>query len=124
MLKPINHQPHITAVSAPNPMHVFFDTEFTGLTSDPRLLSIGLAADNGATLYLEFTDGWQESACSAWVRQHILPTLGQGERLSRRAAGQRGSGFSIGCRRLMPRSPCLEKRRAAHPFAALRADWQ
>ena len=37
----------------------------------------------------EFTDGWQESACSAWVRQHILPTLGQGERLTRRAAGQR-----------------------------------
>jgi hypothetical protein len=70
-------------------MHVFFDTEFTGLTSDPRLLSIGLAADTGATLYLEFTDGWQESACSAWVRQHILPTLGQGERLTRRAVGQR-----------------------------------
>ncbi|MFZ4624375.1 MAG: hypothetical protein ACOYNF_09090 [Rhodoferax sp.] len=70
-------------------MHVFFDTEFTGLTSDPRLLSIGFLADTGATLYLEFTDGWQESACSAWVRQHILPTLGQGERLTRRAAGQR-----------------------------------
>jgi len=70
-------------------MHVFFDTEFTGLNSDPRLLSIGLAADTGATLYLEFTDGWHESACSAWVRQHILPTLGQGEQLTRRAAGQR-----------------------------------
>jgi len=70
-------------------MHVFFDTKLTGLTSDPRLLSIGLVADTGATLYLEFTDGWHESACSAWVRQHILPTLGQGERLTRRAAGQR-----------------------------------
>jgi len=89
MLKPINHQPHITAVSAPNPMHVFFDTKLTGLTSDPRLLSIGLVADTDATLYLEFTDGWHESACSDWVRQHILPTLGQGERLTRRAAGQR-----------------------------------
>jgi hypothetical protein len=31
-------------------MHVFFDTEFTGLTSDPRPLSIGLLAANGATL--------------------------------------------------------------------------
>ncbi|MCF8169366.1 MAG: 3'-5' exoribonuclease [Rhodoferax sp.] len=70
-------------------MHVFFDTEFTGLTSDPCLLSIGLMVDNGDTLYLEFTDGWQESACSTWVRQHILPTLWQGERLTRRAAGQR-----------------------------------
>lgn len=72
-----------------NSMQVFFDTEFTGLASSPRLLSIGLLADTGVTLYFEFTDGWQESACSAWVRQHILPTLGQGKRLTRRAAGQR-----------------------------------
>ncbi|MCF8209899.1 MAG: hypothetical protein K9K38_10925 [Rhodoferax sp.] len=49
----------------------------------------GLLADNGDTLYLEFTDGWQESACSTWVRQHILPPLGQGGRLTRHAAGQR-----------------------------------
>ena len=89
MLKQNDDQPTLTAVPAPNPMHVFFDTEFTGLTSNPRLLSIGLATDTGATLYLEFTDGWQESACSPWVRQHILPTLGQGERLTRSAAGQR-----------------------------------
>jgi hypothetical protein len=35
-------------------MHVFFETKFTGLTSDPRLLWIGLLFDNGVTRYLEF----------------------------------------------------------------------
>lgn len=71
-------------------MRIFFDTEFTALTSDPRLLSIGLVADDGQELYIEFTDGWSEAKCSAWVRQHVLPQLqGGGERHTRRAAGER-----------------------------------
>ena len=37
-------------------MNIFFDTEFTGLTSDPRLLSIGMVAEDGQELYLELTD--------------------------------------------------------------------
>jgi hypothetical protein len=65
---------------------VFFDIEFTGLTSDPRLLSIGLVADSGEELYIEFTDGWSEAECSSWVKEHILPMLGTGERLTRREA--------------------------------------
>ncbi len=65
---------------------VFFDTEFTGLTSDPRLLSIALVADSGETLYIEFTDGWSEAQCSSWVKEHVLPMLGNGERLTRREA--------------------------------------
>ena len=36
-------------------MKIFFDTEFTGLTSDPRLLSIGMVADDCQELYLELT---------------------------------------------------------------------
>jgi hypothetical protein len=48
-------------------MRVFLDTEFSGLSSDPRLLSIGLVAENGAELYIELTDGWSEGNCSAWV---------------------------------------------------------
>ena len=39
-------------------VRIFFDTEFSGLTSDPRLLSIGFVAEDGAELYIEFTDGW------------------------------------------------------------------
>lgn len=64
----------------------FFDTEFTGLTSDPHLQSIGLVADSGATLYIEFTNGWSETDCSFWVREHVMPMLGNGERLTRREA--------------------------------------
>lgn len=70
-------------------MKIFFDTEFTGLTSAPRLLSIGLVAENDAALYIEFTDGWTEAQCSPWVRANVMPMLGCGERLTRRDAGAR-----------------------------------
>jgi hypothetical protein len=70
-------------------MNIFFDTEFTGLTSDPHLLSMGFVAENGATLYIELTDGWLESECAPWVKQHVLPLLGKGERLTRREAARR-----------------------------------
>jgi hypothetical protein len=72
--------------SQPCSKKVFFDTEFTGLSSDPRLLSIALVADSGETLYIEFTDGWSEAQCSSWVKEHVLPMLGNGERLTRREA--------------------------------------
>ena len=74
-------------------MRIFFDTEFSGLTSDPRLLSIGLISDSGETLYIEFTNGWTEADCSFWVREHVLPMLGNGERLTRREAGARIKGW-------------------------------
>ena len=70
-------------------MRVFFDTEFSGLTSEPRLLSIGLVSDSGETLYIELANGWTESDCSFWVREHVIPMLGNGERLTRREAGAR-----------------------------------
>ena len=70
-------------------MRIFFDTEFSGLTSDPRLLSIGLVSDSGEALYIEFTNGWSETDCSFWVQEHIMLMLGNGERLTRREAGAR-----------------------------------
>ena len=70
-------------------MLIFFDTEFSGLTSDPRLLSIGFVADDGSELYVEFLDGWSEENCSPWVREHVLPLLGDGELLTRRDAARR-----------------------------------
>ncbi len=63
-------------------MNIFFDTEFTSLGSDPRLLSIGLVADDGQERYLELSDGWTEAICSPWTRQHVLPRLGKGEQVS------------------------------------------
>lgn len=70
-------------------MLIFFDTEFSGLSSDPRLLSIGMVADSGQELYIEFTNGWSESDCSYWVMNNIVPLLGNGERLTRRDAVER-----------------------------------
>ncbi len=70
-------------------MIVFFDTEFTGLSSDPRLLSIGMVADSGEELYIEFINGWSEGNCSYWVMNNIVPLLGSGERLTRRDAVER-----------------------------------
>lgn len=70
-------------------MKVFFDTEFTGLTSDPRLLSIGMVSEDGQCIYIELADGWTDSMCSPWVRLNVIPMLGRGEQLSRREAGRR-----------------------------------
>ena len=70
-------------------MLVFFDTEFSGLNSEPHLLSIGLVADTGDELYIEFADWWAEENCSRWVLEHVLPVLGNGERLTRLAAVDR-----------------------------------
>lgn len=76
-------------------MIIFFDTEFTGLSSEPRLLSIGFVANSGDSLYIEFTNGWSESDCSFWVREHVLPMLGNGERLTRRDAVARISSWLL-----------------------------
>ncbi len=70
-------------------MKIFFDTEFTGLTSDPRLMSIGMVSVDGQELYIELTDGWTDAMCSPWVRVNVMPMLGKGEQLTRREAGQR-----------------------------------
>ncbi len=66
-------------------MNIFVDTEFSSLGSDPRLLSIALVAENGAELYIEFSSGWTFEQCSPWVKNHVLPLLGQGLALSRAA---------------------------------------
>lgn len=54
-------------------MRVFLDTEFTDLL-DPQLISVGLAADSGEEFYAELP--FADSACSAFVREAILPLLG------------------------------------------------
>lgn len=58
-------------------MHrVFFDTEFTELGIDPRLISIGLVAEDGErTFYAELSDTYEERHCSDFVREAVLPHL-------------------------------------------------
>lgn len=54
-------------------MKVFLDTEFTDFL-DPQLVSLGLAADSGQEFYAELP--FADSACSAFVREAVLPLLG------------------------------------------------
>lgn len=56
---------------------IFFDTEFTDLTVNSELLSIGLVADDSnAELYIEISDANRADA-SDFVRATVLPLFGQ-----------------------------------------------
>lgn len=55
-------------------MNVFIDTEFTDFL-DPKLISIGMAAEYGEDFYAE-TD-YPEDLCSSFVRETVVPLLGQ-----------------------------------------------
>jgi len=57
-------------------MLVFFDTEFTELGIDPRLISIGLVSEDGErTFYAELSDTYQLQHCSDFARLAVLPLL-------------------------------------------------
>ena len=56
-------------------MLIFFDTEFTELGIDPRLISIGLIAEDGQTFYAELTDTYTQADCSHFAVEAVLPHL-------------------------------------------------
>lgn len=63
-------------------MLIFFDTEFTDLGIDPRLVSIGLVAEDGErTFYAELSDTYQLSDVGEFARLAVLPLLERGEAL-------------------------------------------
>lgn len=78
---------HIPEVHGGHPkgalnMLIFFDTEFSELGIDPRLISIGLVSEDGTrTFYAELSDTYQLSDCSNFVREAVLPHLVGGEAL-------------------------------------------
>lgn len=55
-------------------MRIFLDTEFTGLHQHTTLISIGLAAENGAMFYAELSD-YDRDQVDSWVRTNVLPLL-------------------------------------------------
>ena len=58
------------------PMKVFFDTEFTELGVDPKLISIGLVDETGErTFYAELSDTYTPDACGDFAREVVLPKL-------------------------------------------------
>lgn len=56
-------------------MRIFVDTEFTDFI-DCHLISVALVADDGQEFYAECND-FERRACSAFVREAVLPKLGQ-----------------------------------------------
>lgn len=62
-------------------MHLlFFDSEFTELGIDPKLISIGLVSEDGVhEFYAELSDTYQPKDCSAFVQEAVLPHLQGGD---------------------------------------------
>ncbi|NMG47781.1 hypothetical protein GO613_06685 [Azoarcus communis] len=56
-------------------MLIFLDTEFTDLTDDAALISLGIVTEEMSTFYAEtHASNWQTEA-SNFVRQHVVPQL-------------------------------------------------
>ena len=55
-------------------MKIYFDTEFTGLTKDTDLVSIGLIAENSSTFYGEIND-FDITKCDQWVKDNVVSKL-------------------------------------------------
>lgn len=57
-------------------MRVFFDTEFTELGIDPRLISIGLISEDGQRdFYAELSDTYTIDDCGDFARLAVIPKL-------------------------------------------------
>ena len=59
-------------------MRIFFDTEFTGLTSDAALISVGMVDERGAEFYAELSDTYKLVDCSEFCIREVLPHLEAG----------------------------------------------
>jgi hypothetical protein len=52
---------------------IYFDTEFTNLTPQSKLISIGLIEDNeNKTFYAELSDGYTTEDCSEFCQKEVL----------------------------------------------------
>ena len=59
-------------------MKVFFDTEFTGLHQNTKLISIGLVSEDNKTFYAEncsFQDGFKTESDSKWADENLITHL-------------------------------------------------
>lgn len=61
-----------------HPLLLFLDTEFTGLMSEPNLISIVLVSEDGREFYAELTDTWGIEECDPFVQEQVLPLLDGG----------------------------------------------
>lgn len=66
-------------------MRIFFDTEFTKLSHEAKLISVGLVSEDGREFYAELADTWRLADCSGFVKSAVLPHLEGGSALMTRA---------------------------------------
>lgn len=63
-------------------LRIFFDTEFTDLVADAKLISIGLVDETGErTFYAELSDTWRLDDVGDFAREAVLPYLEGGTAL-------------------------------------------
>jgi hypothetical protein len=67
------------------PIRVFLDTEFTQF-DNPKLISIGLAAEDGRTFYRELNDSYAPADCSEFVTEIVLPLLSRAPTIKKSTA--------------------------------------
>lgn len=58
-------------------MNIYFDTEFTNLTPDAKLISIGLVDDISNYFYAELPNNYQKDECSDFCKKEVLIHLGK-----------------------------------------------
>ena len=55
-------------------MKIFFDTEFTGLSKDTTLISIGLISEDKRQFYAELID-YNERQVTDWIKENVISHL-------------------------------------------------
>lgn len=55
-------------------MNVYFDTEFTGLTKDTDLISIGLVSSSGEKFYAEVIN-YDRNKIDKWIQENVINNL-------------------------------------------------
>lgn len=55
-------------------MNIYFDTEFTGLVPDTKLISIGMVTDGGDRFYAEFND-YDFDKIDEWIEENVIKHL-------------------------------------------------
>ncbi|VVO97443.1 3'-5' exoribonuclease [Pseudomonas fluorescens] len=59
-------------------MKLFLDCEFIQLSTQAKLISLALVAEDGHEFYVEFLDTWRPEDCSDFVIEIVLPQLWAG----------------------------------------------
>lgn len=72
----------------PGLRRIFFDTEFSDLCVDPKLISIGFVDETGDhTFYAELRDTWKPADLGEFTRAAVVPQLGNAPRLTMQELG-------------------------------------